>query len=66
MIQQATQLFAEAEFDVAMAEALPLPDAPLTLPLAPFHFIIGQINLKASAKSLGFATARKLFAGPTS
>ena len=38
MIQQATQLFPEAEFHVAMAEALPLPDASVDLAFSTLSF----------------------------
>jgi ubiquinone/menaquinone biosynthesis C-methylase UbiE len=38
MIQQATQLFPEAEFHVAMAEALPLLDASVDLALSTLSF----------------------------
>ena len=46
MIRQATQLLSDAEFHVAMAESLPLPDAWLTSCLARFLFIIGAIKLR--------------------
>lgn len=38
MIHQATQLFPEAEFHVAMAEALPLPDASVDLAFSTLSF----------------------------
>ncbi len=38
MIEQATQLFPEAEFHVAMAEALPLPDASVDLAFSTLSF----------------------------
>ena len=38
MIQQATELFPEAEFHVAMAEALPLPDASVDLAFSTMSF----------------------------
>jgi len=38
MIQQATQLFPEAEFHVAMAEALPLPNASVDLAFSTLSF----------------------------
>jgi len=46
MIQQATQLFPEAEFHVAMAEALPLPDASFDLAFTTlsFHHWTNQVK----------------------
>ncbi len=38
MIDQATQLFPEAEFHVAMAESLPLPDASVDLAFSTLSF----------------------------
>jgi len=38
MIEQATELFSEAEFHVAMAETLPLPDASVDLAFSTFSF----------------------------
>jgi ubiquinone/menaquinone biosynthesis C-methylase UbiE len=38
MIEQATQLFPEAEFHVAMAEALPLPDVSVDLAFSTLSF----------------------------
>jgi ubiquinone/menaquinone biosynthesis C-methylase UbiE len=38
MIDQATQLFPEAEFHVAMAEALPLPEASVDLAFSTLSF----------------------------
>ncbi len=38
MVQRATQLFPEAEFHVAMAEALPLPDASVDLAFSTLSF----------------------------
>lgn len=46
MIQQATQLFPEAEFHVGMAEALPLPDASVDLAFSTlsFHHWANQVK----------------------